>query len=53
MYTDIDECEKGTDQCNSTNQVCENSMPPEFYRCKCKDGYRLIPDSVFCEGIRN
>ena len=45
--TDVDECEKGTFQCDQQNTKCENNAGG--YDCVCKVGYQLNNSSV-CVG---
>ena len=45
---DIDECTKGTDQCDDTSTDCKNTMPS--YECQCKPGYKPIAQERYkCE----
>ena len=45
-YTDIKECEIGTNNCS---QVCIEL--PGAFECSCYYGYRLQADTTTCEGI--
>ena len=44
-FTDINECELDTDNCD---QLCVND--PGSYHCECYDGYFRDPDSSSCVG---
>ena len=46
-FTDIDECELGTDICNG-NAACTNNIG--LYNCSCMDGY--TGDGFDCRGNR-
>ena len=46
IYVDIDECARGTHECN---QTCNNTIGS--YTCGCNAGYRLAPDGRNCEGL--
>ena len=45
-YTDIKECEIGTDNCS---QLCIEL--PGGFECSCHYGYQLQADTITCEGM--
>lgn len=45
IITDVDECEEGTDNCDSA-AVCTNTV--ESFSCACPAGY--VGDGVTCTG---
>ena len=45
FITDIDECERGIDECQ---HIC-NNIDGSFY-CSCYPGYTLNPDGENCTG---
>ncbi len=47
LFSDIDECAEGSDQCN---QNCHNNVGS--YTCSCNTGYRLNPNGRLCDGKR-
>ena len=46
MFSDIDECEEGTDNCDDDNGTCINNEGS--FECTCNTGYS--GDGVTCEG---
>ena len=44
--SDINECDRNTDDCSEIGSVCENI--PGSYRCSCMDGY--IGNGKVCNG---
>ena len=46
LYSDIDECSAGTDNCS---QLCINTIGS--FTCDCDDGYELDTDDVTCNGM--
>ena len=46
MFSDIDECSDGTDDCSET---CINTVGS--FACGCNSGYVLDDDGVICNGM--
>ena len=40
MHSCIDECERGTDNCDNVSSMCYNGRPG--YSCISKEGYRVV-----------
>ena len=47
LYSDVDECTAGTDNCDDTNGACNNTVGS--FTCACNPGYS--GDGVTCGGI--
>ena len=48
LFSDINECEKGTHDCAGTLAQCVNR--PGTYICQCPNGYQLNQATRQCEG---
>ena len=47
MFSDIDECSDGTDDCS---QTCTNTVGS--FICGCNSGYELDSDGLTCNGMQ-